>query len=179
MHLKDRRRLAIAAVLTMLALPTLWLLNRDGGSSAPNVAAAGVQVENGYVTETDPTPTTGPRRANLPAVEPLGETAPVFLDGPSSSGGGLPAIAVPTVPASEILDLEATYNSQMWNWTCIVPGVADGTELTIVNVNNGRSTTCVATYANPHDGASLVMHTSDFLELADLTDAPIPVEIHK
>jgi hypothetical protein len=184
-HLQDRRRLSIAALVTMLALPTLLLLNRDSGSGAPSVAAAGVGVENGYLTESgaevgaEGIATGGPSTANLPAAAPLEETAPVFLDGPAANGGGRPAIAVPTVPPNEVLDLEATYSSQVWNWTCIVPGVQNGTELTIVNVDNGRSTTCVATYGDPRTDGHLVMHTAGFLELADLTDAPIPVEIHK
>ena len=176
-HPTDRRRLVIAALVTILALPTLWLLNRDGGSNGPNVAAAGVEVDNGDLTEPDAAPTTGPDTANLPSTEPLDETAPVFLDGPAANGAGLPAIAVPTAPANEVLDLHATYSSQLWRRACVIPGIADGTEVTIVNVDNGRRTTCLATSGDPRADGRLVMHTSEFLELADLTDAPIPVEI--
>ncbi len=183
MNLRDRRRLTFATLVTLLALPALWLVNRESSSGSPNVAAAGVQVENGYVTVEDAAgdpsapSVSGPSTANLPVVDPAGESAPVFLDGPAANGGGLPAIAVPTAPEGTVRELEATYTSQVWDWTCIVPGVTTGTKVTIVNVDNGRSTTCVATYGDPRSDGRLVMHTNGFLELADLTDAPIPVEI--
>ncbi len=179
---RDRRRLTVATVVTIVALPALWLFSRDGGSSGPNVAAVGVQVENGYVTNDAGADATtvdaGPSTANLPEAELSADVAPVFLDGPAANGGGMPAIAVPTAPPSEIVELPATYSSQIWNWTCVAPGIQTGVELTIVNVDNGRSTTCVATYGDPRS-TGLVLHTNGFLELADLTDAPIPVEIHK
>jgi hypothetical protein len=181
-NLRDRRRLTFATLVTLLALPALLLVNRDSSSGSPNVAAAGVQVENGYVTAVDAADpsapaASGPSTANLPDPEPIGEAAPVFLDGPAANGGGLLAIAVPTVPEGTVQQLQATYTSQVWDWTCIVPGVSTGTTVTIVNVDNGRSTTCVATYGDPRADGRLVMHTNDFLKLADLTDAPIPVEI--
>jgi len=43
----ERRRLLFAAILTLVALPALWLMSRDEGSGAPNVATAGIAVAAG------------------------------------------------------------------------------------------------------------------------------------
>ena len=42
----DRRRAAAASIFTVVALPALWVLNRESAStsSAPKVGAAGVEV---------------------------------------------------------------------------------------------------------------------------------------
>ena len=49
--------------------------------------------------------------------------------------------------------------------------------ITVTNLNNGHSVTCTATrvYIRRHTG--LIVCTDTFAQIADLTDAPIPVEI--
>ena len=44
MNTFDRRRLVVACVFTLVALPALWALGRDTAAStgSPNVGAAGV-----------------------------------------------------------------------------------------------------------------------------------------
>jgi hypothetical protein len=44
-------------------------------------------------------------------------------------------------------------------------------------LNNGHSVTCIATRVYSTDDTGLIMHTDTFSRIADLTDAPIPVEI--
>jgi hypothetical protein len=168
----ERRRLLLATLLTLVALPALWLMSRDDKSGAPNVATAGVVVENGVTV--DATDASDP--ANPEAAASLGEHDPVFLDGPAAQPGGRAPIAVPAPPQEEVRHASATYRSTVGRRACLVPFVPTGTRLTIVNLDNNRSTTCVAIYSAATEVEDVVLHTNTFLELADLTDAPIPVE---
>ena len=61
--------------------------------------------------------------------------------------------------------------------TCLASNIATGTEITVVNLNNGRSVTCIATRVYSTDETGLILFTDTFAQIADLTDAPIPVEI--
>lgn len=170
----DRRRLLLATLLTLVALPALWLMSRDDDSVAPNVATAGVVVDGaGNAT------TIGPDGATLDDEAALGEHDPVFLDGPAARPGGVAEIAVPARPGDEVRLAAATYRSSLSPSTCLVPFVSTGTRLTIVNLDNNRSATCVAVYSPASEVDDVVMHTATFLELADLTDAPIPVEFRQ
>lgn len=168
----ERRRLLLATLVTLVALPALWLMSRDNNSGAPNVATAGVVVENGIAV--DATDATDP--ANPEAAAALGEHDPVFLDGPAAQPGGRAPIAVPAPPREEVRHASATYRSTVGRRACIVPFVPTGTQLIIVNLDNNRSTTCVAVYSPASEVDEVVLHTDTFLKLADLTDAPIPVE---
>lgn len=173
MDYPERRRLVLATILTLVALPALWLMSRDEGSVAPNVATAGVVVENG--TRTDVSDVTDPSNSAGTAAA-LGEHDPVFLDGPSAPQGGVAPIAVPAPPHEEVRLASATYRSTVGRQSCLVPFVPTGTRLTIVNLDNNRRTECVTVYSPASEVDDVVLHTDTFLELADLTDAPIPVE---
>ena len=48
----------------------------------------------------------------------------------------------------------------------------------MVNLANNRSVTCTTVLA-PGGTGDVVLHTSAFASIADLTDAPISVEIHR
>jgi hypothetical protein len=104
----------------------------------------------------------------------------VFLDGPSTGNGGAADIAVPAAPLSEPVAGSATYSNSIWNTDkCIVKGITTGTRITVVNLDNNRSIECVATFAPAEQLTDLVMDTRAYLKLADVTDAPIPVEIRQ
>lgn len=181
----DSRRFLWAALITVLALPALWWVNRDDGAAGPKVATAGVEVA--AAAETTPVPVTAEiivpttvGRSNLPPADTASSSAPVFLDGPQGNVGGASEIAVPARPATEILLADATYRSTIAGTrTCFAIGIPSGTEITVINVENKHATTCVVTFAPATQRDALVMQTEQFLELADLSDAPIPVEIHQ
>ncbi|MBG7604004.1 MAG: hypothetical protein IZT58_05100 [Actinobacteria bacterium] len=169
----ERRRILLATTLTVLALPALWWANQSEGASAPNVATVGVEVG----VEDGSAPTTGHSSASVP--NELGETSPVFLDGPSGEAGfGAAEVAVPAPPRRGSVTASATYSSAVYSASqCIVTGVAHGSTITVVNLDNNRSTTCVTILAPTGSSGEVVLNTRAFSELADLTDAPIPVEI--
>ncbi len=169
----ERRRIFLATTLTVLALPALWWANQSEGSSAPNVATVGVEMG------ADGNPASSTANSTAPSIlpDPLGESEPVFLDGPAGDAGfGAAEVAVPA--QQELLTATATFSSTIPSKTlCMVAGIPHGSTITVVNLDNGLSTTCVTVLAPSGATADLVLHTNVFSELADLTDAPIPVEI--
>jgi hypothetical protein len=167
----DRRRLLLATAVTLVALPALWWANTSTDSAGPNVAVAGVDVDD---DATAGAVTTSGDEAELGSVEP------VFLGGPASrTGAGQQVIAVPAKPSVDGIVARATFRSSLPSaQSCIVPGLADGAQVTVVNTSNNRSIVCT-TVAVPDDVVDVVLDTTTFAELADLTDAPIAVEIRQ
>ena len=169
----DRRRFIAVTVLTLVALPALWWANTSEGSSAPNLAVAGIDpgVDTGATAD-------GATAA--PTATDRNDIAPVYLEGPASAAGaGQSAIAVPAKPLHEGVSAKATFRSSVSNGTCIVTGFSSGTRITVVNLANNRSVTCTAVLAPGNPADDVLMPTSAFAEIADLTDAPISVEIRR
>jgi hypothetical protein len=180
----DRRRLLLATALTVVALPALWWANQSG-SAAPNVATAGIAVGDGAVAA-DAAPASAnaadtPADAAAGSTDAAGSEAPVFLDGPSGQvGAGLSEIAVPAAPGVASISTTATFRSDLpTTETCTFPGLTTGAKVTILNLDNGRTVTCTAVLGGSGAADVLVMHTDLFATIADLTDAPIPVEIRR
>ena len=164
----DRRRFLLATLVTLLALPALWWINQDDDSAAPNVAPVGVEVGD----DTDAA-TTGE-----PATEADGDgTEPVFLDGPFSANPGAAEIAVPAAPDREPIVGTASYSSVISGGTCLTNHTEPWNEVTVVNLDNNRSIKFLVAPAPEAQTTDIVIHTRRYNALADLTDAPIPVEI--
>ncbi len=170
----DRRRFTAATVLTLLALPALWLANTSDDSAAPNLAVAGIDPAAEAAASSG--------AAAAPADDDLGEVAPVFLEGPTSAAGaGKSPIAIPARPLVDAVIAKATFRSTVPDGSCVVGGITNGSTITVVNLDNNRSVTCRTILApGAGDGSSdVVLHTSAFAGIADLTDAPISVEIRR
>ena len=165
----DRRRFLLATALTLVALPALWWANQNDG--APTVATVGLAVDDASAVDET--------ASKLPTS--TAADAPVFLDGPSGQvGAGLAEIAVPARPAQERITTRATFRSNVGaRSSCTAPGVSQGATIVVVNLDNNRSVTCTARLAPSGSADELVMHPDLFSEIADLTDAPIPVEIRR
>ena len=164
----DRRRFIAATALTLLALPALWWANTSENSAAPNLAVAGIDAEVDTDTATEPT---------APGTDVV---APVFLDGPSSAAGsGRSQVAVPARPPIDGFTASATFRSSVFRGTCIVSGITGGSEVTVVNLANNRSVTCTSVISPGRARGEVVLPTQAFADIADLTDAPISVEIRR
>jgi hypothetical protein len=169
----DRRRIFAVTVLTLVALPALWWANTsENSSTSPNLAVAGL----------DPAvdaPTAAP--AAQPATdEGLADSAPVFLEGPTSAAGaGQVEIAIPAKPLIDGVIAEATFRSDLADGTCIVASMTSGSKVTVVNLANNLSVSCTTMLAPGNVPDILVMDTNAFATIADLTDAPISVEIRR
>jgi hypothetical protein len=168
----DRRRIFAVTVLTLVALPALWWANTsENSSTSPNLAVAGI----------DPvvdSPTTTPAQAATD--DGLDDVAPVFLEGPTSAAGaGQAEIAIPAKPLIDSVIALATFRSNLAEGTCIVAGMTSGSRVTVVNLSNNRSVSCTTMLAPGNLPGDLVMNTNAFASIADLTDAPISVEIRR
>ena len=188
----DRRRFLLASAMTLLALPALWWANKQSDAGAPNVATVGIEVAddsanadaviapidaNGAIPATTvPVVSTTPTPATTPAVT---DPPPVFLEGPSANGAtqALP-VGVPAAPMVATITTKANYRSTISPAdTCFVAGVDTGTRITVTNLDNGHSVDCIANRVYTDGSEGLVLHTNLFAQIADLTDAPIPVDI--
>ncbi len=152
----DRRRLVAATIVTIVALPTLWLTSREEAAEGaiPAVAAA----------------TPG--------------AAPVFMAGPTTPPTPLPEVVTSHVTAEQATG-RATYRrwssrtvADLRAHPCQTMLAPLGTRLTVTNVNNGRSVRCVNVVLEPPPGGALVvLHTEALLSIGKLADAPLPVRV--
>lgn len=168
----DRRRIIAATVLTLVALPALWWANTSQNSStSPNLAVAGI----------DPgveTPVAAP--AQTAPDDGLDDVAPVFLEGPTSAAGaGQAEIAIPAKPLIDTVLATATFRSNVADGICVAAGMTSGSRITVVNLDNNRSVSCTTVLAPGNLPDNLVMNTDAFASIADLTDAPISVELRR
>lgn len=202
----ERRRFLMATMLTLLALPALWWVNRTEESAAPNVAVAGAadigaEIDAGLghgatdppaegtadgstpaaaTTATTVAPDAIPDPAAPPAPDSPGDE-PVFLAGPSGTvGAGLAQIAVPAPPDGDRTITSARFRTNnLRSNGCLVPGMLSGNTITVVNLDNGRRVRCTTVATRGELGDEITLATALFAEIADLTESPIPVEFHR
>jgi hypothetical protein len=162
----------LASAITLVALPTIWLANRsdEGSSTRPNVAAVGLDPgqaddEASGVVEFDPLGTSG-----AAYLEPITVTAP----------RDAVEIQVGTTPDDPVATARASYRrtSVLFD-TCEFNGLPSGQEVTVVNVANGRSTTCTTVRETGLAAGELLLSQGRFQRIAELTAAPIHVEVRK
>lgn len=168
----QRRRVALAIAITVIAAPAAFLLNRsdpDAGSLAPGVTLVGTNPPAPGATPT----ATGPSDTGAMGTAPVG-----YLSGTTVPDQNEPArIAIPRVQASVRGD--ASFTSQIDETTrCHARHeVPFNATITITNLDNSRSVQCVASIGGPEPDEMVVMAPETFAEIADLTDAPVPVQI--
>jgi hypothetical protein len=169
MNTFDRRRVALASVFTMLALPALWVFNRSDSSrsTAPSVAAAGVDA--GRV---------GSDTAPVDTYEP---EVPVFLGNkPAPADPAVVNVVVPALDTGNQAEAKASYRRYPDATTspCTTLLVPFNTMLTVTNLDNGQSVQCLNSFGTALPaGVDLVIHTDLFVKISDLADAPAPVRI--
>jgi hypothetical protein len=170
---RDRRRLLLASALTVAALPAVWLANRDDSASPrPNVAAVGAPVDGAATASSEHT-----------TLDPMGDVAAQYLDG----------TAAPVAPAAPVTPVVGTADDRVVatataifrrsvtnDHLCLYNGVDVGSRVTVVNVDNNRSMTCV-TALRPlnQPQQELVMSANAFASIGDPSTAPIDVEIRR
>lgn len=170
----DRRRLSLAALLTLVALPALWVLGRESAptTTAPAAGAAGVQTAS-LVGGNDDASTTS-TTAYVPR-------SPVFLD-----GSVMPTVAPPmevqhgTAPNGNHLTVRATFRrfANAGGSPCSTPLAPAAATITVRNIANGQKVTCRnnRSVEMPAD-IGIVLHTDLFATISSLADAPISVDI--
>lgn len=174
----DRRRSLLLGVLTLIALPAIYLYSQSDASAdiTDNDITAEIAAEAAPVTDGGPPVTDN--AANRPPIT-VSDADPIFLDGPVGDvNPGVNEIAIPSRPVIAPLELSASYRSTVAGVrSCLVSGLAGGLSVSIRNLDNGRSITCVTRAAPSAQVADVVLHTDTFSLLADPTEAPITVEL--
>lgn len=158
----DRRRLVVATVITIVALPTLWLTGRERASESGSSPVA-MAVGGGALGDVN---------------------TPVFMAGPTTPPAPELEIASPTPVAEQgsgrasYRRWESTVVADVRGYPCQTVLAPLGTRLTITNVNNGRSVRCVNVLLEPPIGEAIVtLHTDALLAIGKLADAPLPVRV--
>ena len=167
MNSHDRRRLTIASIFTVVALPALWVIDRnDARSAAPAVGAAGVAHVGAE---------------GAPSTSAYTPDSPIFLNGPPP--GANPAVVdiiVPPAPTATETAGRASFRRypDPTRRPCTTSLAPWGSTLTVTNTDNGQTTTCVNSISTPLPaGVDIVLHTDVFTSISDLADAPVPVRI--
>ena len=174
MTVYERRRIAVLAVVSTFILMLVLAVNGSSSKSSNGDAD---------VTTTLESTTTSTPLENADAVGPLADDSskPINLDGPlAQQPNGSAPIAYPGPGDMNRVNAKASYvRFPDYNSAICYASVAPlGAELTIVNLNNGRSVTCTNVFAVMlPSGADVVIHTPLFLQIANLVDAPLPVTV--
>jgi hypothetical protein len=173
----DRRRLLVAGITTIAALPLLL-----GGRGGAGVATIGQQADIAAALDastSEPTP-------GVPTPTPVADdNSPIgFMRGPPPAT--LPAVVQIAVPGSgpgSLLEGTASFErfaseGDGYGQPCELAGPAVGAIATVVNLDNGRSTSCTV-IGPPRPGARVtaVLSSTAFSQIADLGQAPIHVRI--
>lgn len=152
----ERRRIGALSVLTLFALTIFSFA--AGGASSP----------------TSTTTTTVP-----PVVEKEIPESVILGGPPPIAPSGSAAVAYPaTSPNSLTGRASFTAFGYSSNPVCFSAMTPVGVQLTITNINNGRSVKCTSAFGSSIPaGVSVQLNSNQFTQLADLIDAPIPVKI--
>lgn len=167
--LVQRRRVALAIVVTVLAV-IVSLASGSRESTEPQDAAAGSATATlGVVGTGDETAVSAP-------------ADPAFLPGAKDvDAPEIITVNVPAPRAGTVLTGQASFIR--WPQTlglapCATPHALIGARITVTNLNNARSVVCDnVSIESLSGGNTIIIHSDVFLEIADLVDAPIPVEI--
>ncbi len=165
----QRRRVALAAAITVIAAPAAFLLNRGGDEPA---AGPAVTVVGTLDAGDRAAPATAPA-----ATDVMGTTPVAYLDGTAAPQDGDPAtIAIPRLP--QAINGTASFRRNIRSVTaCQVKGVPFNSAVTVTNLDNRQSVQCIASVGGTEPDDDVVLHADAFLQIADLTDAPVPVQI--
>ena len=176
----------MASCLTVAALPYLLREGKEQRSDrpptvaavAPGAEALGSPTGDGVQDPAAPTVST-------PAPDPTTtEVGPSFLSGPTfPTVARTITVAVPTTNSPSTQEGRASFRrwrpgSTSVSAPCAAWFLPLGTMVTVTNVDNGHTVTCVIAERTgvPHDQV-IILDTPVFEQLADLIEAPIPVTV--
>lgn len=161
-------------MITLLALPTIWLANRDEdgpSSSRPNVAVIGI--DPGEADDGTSSPT-------VSDFDPMGGSGAMYLQPATTLVPPVSAVVVVgTSHGAAVARARGTYRRSVPTGTCMYNGIRGGEDITVVNVANGRSIRCTSAPSESTEADLLVMSTTQFQKIADLTAAPIHIEVRE
>jgi hypothetical protein len=159
----DKNRMTVAVIATAVLIPLLFMAGgRSSNSSAETIKATTTTYDLGLATDGT-------------------ADAPANLDGPvSQDPNGSGEIAYPADNDGQRARVIASYkrfpNSAKTG--CSTTAAPLGATVTVRNLNNGHKTTCLNINIGPTSGTfGIIMNTTVFVLIAELVDAPLPVEL--
>lgn len=173
----QRRRVALAVAITAIAAPAAFLLDRGGDEPEQVVTTVVGSVVSGETTAT----TGAPDRVDTPqGTDPMGTAPAAFLEGAGTVAPEEPAtIAIPRLP--DAVEGRATFSRSIRKVTsCQISatvGAPFGGAVTVTNLDNSRSVQCINDVGGAAPDQEVVLNADAFGQIADLTDAPVPVQI--
>ena len=173
----DRRRLLVAGITTIAALPLLL-----GGRGGTGVAAIGQQADIAGALDAS---TSQPQAGSETQARVQDDTGTIgFMTGPPPAT--LPAvveIAVPPSGPGNVVEGRASFTrfaieGEGYGQPCEFAGPPAGATLTVTDLDNGRSVSCIV-IGPPAAQArvKIVLSSTAFAQIADLGQAPIHVRI--
>lgn len=176
----QRRRVFVAAAITAVAVPAMFMLDRGGDADTPPVGTLVGTVPGAaaQAAPAEPTDRSDPVDSHVATI--LGTTPTGYLDGTVPPGDAdPPIIAYP--PPPDTLTGDATFSDQISAvTTCIIAEAPNGATVTLTNLDNGRSVKCRAANVagrEPTARPLAIVHPDTFAVIGDITAAPVPVEI--
>lgn len=163
----DRNRITVVTIVTIVAVPLLW------------IASAGSQ--SGTESPSDTVANTTTTTLQLGLSTDITADSPVNLEGPNvESPVGTGQIAYPADNDGQLRRGIATYKRfpDVVKTGCATNLIPIGATITVRNLNNGRKVECTNLnigYVPPN--VDLVLHTELFEDVAELKEAPLPVEM--
>jgi hypothetical protein len=159
----DKNRMTVAVIATAVLIPLLFMAGgNSSNSSAEPIKATTSTYDLGLSSDGM-------------------ADAPANLDGPvSQDPNGSGEIAYPADNDGQMARVIASYkrfpNSAKTG--CSTASAPLGATVTVRNLNNGHKTTCLNINIGPTSGTfGIIMNTTVFEAIAELVDAPLPVEL--
>lgn len=185
----QRRRVALAVAVTAIAAPAAFLLDRGPDEPAPvqttvvgSVVAGGTPAgaATGAAAAVAPPDTAAPDERAASSTDVMGTTPAAFLEPTGTVAPEDPAtIAIPRIP--DAVQGQATFSRAISSVTsCHVAGTLGapfGKAITVTNLDNSRSVQCIYDSGGGDADHEVVLHADAFSQIADLTDAPVPVQL--
>ena len=174
----QRRRVALALAITVILVPAAFLLNRGGDDTAdaPSGTLVGPAVIPGQTTQ----PETGDSSGGSNATDPMGTTPLEHILGTVPPQADDPAtIAIPRVGRS--IRGTASFSRNISDpAACQIRDLATipfESAITITNLDNSMSIRCIVSVGGVPPDEAVILNADAFLQIGDLTDAPLSVEI--
>ncbi len=175
MNAFDRRRIAVASLITVSVLALIWVFSgsTSNGSGSNSGACVGCDAGNSAPSTT--------RYVPFP---------PLFVGG-DNEGVPLDPVSIATAPAPNSNEILTTATFGRFNDSTDAEGnpvrsiprcstmlAPESALLTVTNVDNGQSTTCTNTQGfNVPPNIGIVIGTDVFAKIGDLANAPLPVRV--
>lgn len=172
----QRRRVAFALAITVILVPAALLLNRGG--DADTTGPTGTLV--GTVQIPGQPAVTGDDGRDPGATDPMGTTPAAYIEGTLPQQADDPAtIAIPRVGRS--IKGSATFSRSISDpAACQVRDLVSipfNSPVTVTNLDNSRSVRCIASVGGPAPDEDVILNADAFLQIGDLTDAPLSIEL--